>query len=107
MGLSLSSIPSGASVFVDANIFLYVFFRHPAYGKDSHAFIKRIEENDILGFADEFVLNEVFHKLMVTSVVEQCRCSPIQAVAVIKKLLKYLTCARRYGKPVICWKILL
>jgi len=62
-----------------------VFFKHPVYGKACHTFIKRIEENDITGFVDEFVLNEVFHKLMVTSIVNRCHCSPVQAVAVVKK----------------------
>lgn len=85
MGLNLLSVPSGTPVFVDSNIFLYVFFRHPVCGKASHTFIKRIEDNDITGFVDEFVLNEVFHKLMITSVVEGYHCPPAQAVAVIKK----------------------
>jgi len=63
MGLSILSVPSGTNIFVDSNIFLYVFFKHPVYGKACHTFIKRIEENEVIGFVDEFVLNEVFHKL--------------------------------------------
>ena len=85
MGLSILSVPSGTNIFVDSNIFLYVFFRHPTYGKACHTFIKRIEENDVTGFVDEFVLNEVFHKLMITSIVNRCHCSPVQAIALVKK----------------------
>jgi hypothetical protein len=38
---------------------------------------------EITGFVDEFVLNEVFHKLMVPSIVNRYRISP-QAVTSMK-----------------------
>lgn len=85
MGLNLSQVPSGTRIFIDSNILLYVFFKHPVYGKSCLAFIKRIEENDIAGFIDEFVLNEVFHKLMVTAIMNCHRCSPAEAIAFVKK----------------------
>jgi predicted nucleic acid-binding protein len=88
MGLGLPEVPLGTRIFVDSNIFLYVFFKHPVYGSACHDFIKRLEDNDLTGFVDEFVLNEVFHKLMITSVVNQCHCSPGQAIVILKKIPK-------------------
>ena len=39
---------------------------------------------EITGFVDEFVLNEVFHKLMVTAIVNRYRISPQEAVTSMK-----------------------
>ena len=86
MRLNLVQIPSGTRVFLDANIFLYVFFSHPVYGKSCHHLLKRIESSDISGFVDEFVMNEVFHKLMITSVVNRYHCAPHEAVPLVRRL---------------------
>lgn len=85
MGLNPSLIPSESNIFVDSNIFLYVFLKHPAWGKSCHEFIRKIESKDIIGYTDEFVLNEVFHKLMITAIVNQAHCSPQEAVLLAKK----------------------
>jgi predicted nucleic acid-binding protein len=47
--------------------------------------MKRVESSDISGFVDEFVLNEVFHKLMITSIVNRYHCEPHEAVSLIKR----------------------
>jgi len=85
MRLNLSQIPAGTKVFIDANIFLYIFFSHPVFGKSCHHFLKRIESADISGFVDEFVLNEVFHKLMITGIVNRYHCEPHEAIVLIKR----------------------
>ena len=85
MRLNLSRIPAGAKVFIDSNIFLYVFFSHPVYGKSCYTFLKRIESGDISGFVDEFVLNEVYHKLMITGIVNRYHCEPHEAISLIKR----------------------
>lgn len=47
--------------------------------------MKRVESADISGFVDEFVLNEIFHKMMITSIVNRYHCEPHEAVALIKR----------------------
>jgi uncharacterized protein len=47
--------------------------------------MKRVESSDIYGFVDEFVLNEVFHKMMITSIVNRYHCEPHEAVSLIKR----------------------
>jgi predicted nucleic acid-binding protein len=39
---------------------------------------------EIQGMVDEFVYNEVMHKLMVTAIVNQLHCSPAKAIAFVK-----------------------
>jgi predicted nucleic acid-binding protein len=85
MRLNLSQIPAGTKVFIDSNIFLYVFFSHPVLGKSCYYFLKRIESGDISGFVDEFVLNEVYHKLMITGIVNRYHCEPHEVISLIKR----------------------
>jgi predicted nucleic acid-binding protein len=84
MGLNLDQVPSGTRIFIDSNIFLYIFLKHPKMGKSCQEFIKRTEEGDIQGIVDDFVYNEVMHKLMVTAIVNRFHCSPQKAIAHIK-----------------------
>jgi predicted nucleic acid-binding protein len=84
MGLNLHQVPTGTRIFIDSNIFLYIFFRHPKWGKSCQQFIKRTEGTDIQGLVDEFVYNEVIHKLMVTALMNRFHCSPQQAIALIR-----------------------
>jgi predicted nucleic acid-binding protein len=46
--------------------------------------MKKIEDGDIFGFVDEFVLNEVLHKLMITAIVNRFHCAPHEAIAIVK-----------------------
>ena len=71
MGLNLNLVPSGTRIFIDSNIILYIFLKHPKWGKSCQKFIQRTEEMDILGIVDEFVYNEVMHKLMITAMVNR------------------------------------
>jgi len=55
MGLNLHQVPSETRIFIDSNIFLYIFFKYPKWGKSCLEFIKRTEEMDIQGIVDDFV----------------------------------------------------
>lgn len=41
--MKLSSIPSGTSIFIDANIFLFDIFEDTDFGDASYDFIKKID----------------------------------------------------------------
>ena len=66
----LSQIPSDERVFIDANIFLYSVFEHSAYGWSCKEFLRRVENDKIMGFTTDLALNEVFHKLMIAEIAE-------------------------------------
>lgn len=84
MGLNLHQVPGGTCIFIDSNIFLYIFLKHPKWGNSCREFIKRTEDMEIQGIVDEFVYTEVIHKLMVTALVNRFHCSPQQGITLIK-----------------------
>jgi len=85
MGLNFSQIPEQTNIFIDSNIFLYLFLKHPGYYQACRSFIQRIERGEIIGLINDFVYNEVMHKLMVTALVNHNHCSPHEAISFIKR----------------------
>jgi predicted nucleic acid-binding protein len=61
--MSLSKIPKGTNVYIDANIFLFVAFKQK-YIEDCKDFLKKICEKEINGFFSLVVLDEVLFKLI-------------------------------------------
>ena len=47
----LSALPSGTSVFIDANIWVYHFQPHPVLGAACAAFLRRIDQQDLVGLS--------------------------------------------------------
>ncbi|MDD4447450.1 MAG: PIN domain-containing protein [Methanothrix sp.] len=64
-------MPDGESIFLDANIFLYSAFDHPTFGRACRDFLNRVDQEEIHGYCSAFVLNEVFHKLMMSEIVNK------------------------------------
>lgn len=64
-------MPDGESIFLDANIFLYSAFGHPSFGGACRDFLTRVDQEEIRGYCSAFVLNEVFHKLMMSEIVDK------------------------------------
>src|SRR5690625_2691942 len=59
--MTLSELPSGAKVYIDANIFIYHFTGH---SDAATGFPQRCEESDLHGVTGTVVLLEVSHRLM-------------------------------------------
>jgi len=68
--MTFASIPSGASVFLDANVFVYSYAADPTYGDACTDLRERVELGDLRGFMSSILLNEVAHRLMT---LEACR----------------------------------
>ncbi|MEA2074269.1 MAG: PIN domain-containing protein [Euryarchaeota archaeon] len=85
MGLKLGGLLPDEKVFIDANIFLYSAFQHPVLGNNCKDFLVRVEKGEIIGHTSDFVLNEVFHKLMIAEVVKKFEKTAKQAISLIKK----------------------
>ena len=62
--MSLSNIPTGSSVFVDANIFIYAFAPDPQLGRHCEQLLERIELQELEGYTSSQVLSDVAHRLM-------------------------------------------
>ncbi len=83
--MKLSSIPSEASVFVDANIFLYEIFEDPDFGEASYNFIKMIEIGEIKGYTSTLVLDEVLFKMILMEASNKYNVSMKKVVSLFKK----------------------
>lgn len=85
MGLKLRELPVNEEIFIDANIFLYSAFKHPVFGNKCKNFLIRIEKGEIKGYTSDFVLNGIFHKLMIAEVVKKFGVEAKQVVRFVKK----------------------
>ena len=70
--MRFEDIPSGASVFLDANVFVDDFGPDPQFGIPSRNLLERIELGDLRGFCSTHELSNVAHPLMT---LEACRTS--------------------------------
>ena len=69
--MKLSQLPDGESIFLDANIFLYSAFDHPIFGGACRDFLTRVDQEEVHGYCSAYVLNEIFHKLMMSEIVDK------------------------------------
>lgn len=62
--MTFGDIPAGASVFLDANTFIYAFAPDPTFGSLCDQLLDRISRQEIQGFTSSHVLSDVAHRLM-------------------------------------------
>ena len=62
--MTFADLPTGDTVFVDANTLNYHFTNHPRYGAACTALIERIERKEIQGFTSSHSLANVAHRIM-------------------------------------------
>lgn len=63
-------LPAGASVFVDASVFIHHFEPNPAYGLASTEFLERIENQELTGVTTTHIVSEVAHRLMTIEAIQ-------------------------------------
>ncbi len=61
----LSDLQKGASVFIDANIFIYHFSKESRFNQSCTSFLENVETGFITGFTSMFIVQEVTHRMMV------------------------------------------
>jgi predicted nucleic acid-binding protein len=62
--MTFADLVAGDAVFVDANILTYHFQPHPAWGPPCTDLLRRIENQELVGFTSTHALSEVSHRLM-------------------------------------------
>ncbi len=77
----LDEISPRASVFIDANIFLYEIFDHWMHGRSCRIFLDSVNKGKYNGIISVLICNEVFHRVMVAEVVEEYEIEPKSAVS--------------------------
>ena len=59
-----SDLPAGATVFVDAGVFIHHFEPNVQFGPAATEFLERIENQEINGITSTHIISEVAHRLM-------------------------------------------
>jgi predicted nucleic acid-binding protein len=69
--MTFAILPSGATIFLDANILLYHFIAKPKYGDACTDLIERIVHLELTGFTSTAVISEVAHRMMTIEAADQ------------------------------------
>lgn len=80
-----ANLPPGASVFVDANTWVYHFTSQARFGSACTVLIARIGQQDIAGFTSTHVMTEVAHRLIL---VEASAANGWPLASALKRLQK-------------------
>ncbi|MEN6610553.1 MAG: type II toxin-antitoxin system VapC family toxin [Methanoregulaceae archaeon] len=78
------SLEEGTTVFIDANIFLSIIFENSGRAESSVRFLESVHEGTIHGTTSVLVLNEVLHRLLIASVVNDAGIPLEEAVTFLK-----------------------
>lgn len=62
--MTFADIAAGASIFIDANTFVYHFVADPMYGTACTTLLDRVDNLDIEGYTSAHMLGELAHRLM-------------------------------------------
>lgn len=84
--MTFDAIPTGQSVFVDANPLLYYFTSHPRFGAACQKLLDRIENKDLVGATSAHIVSEVVHRLMT---IEACQLFNWPAKGIAQRLRKH------------------
>lgn len=73
----------GEPCFLDANIFLSIIWDNDQYSSSCKQFLKRVETGELNGYTSIVVLDEIFHKLMLTELYTRFNILPRKAFSTI------------------------
>jgi predicted nucleic acid-binding protein len=69
--MKLAQLPSGESVFLDANTLVYALGAHVTFGAACKQLLDRIENQDVQGVASAHVILDVAHRIMALEAMTQ------------------------------------
>lgn len=71
MSMRLADIPAGATVFLDANIFVYHFAPHPVLHLPCQQLLERCTQGELVGYTSAHVLTNVAHRTMTLEAIDR------------------------------------
>jgi predicted nucleic acid-binding protein len=95
--MHLSDYTTKERIFIDANIFIYNALDDPIYGVSSSIFLKKIEEGELNGVINTFVVDEVLFKILVAKASEYIVKPTMRK---IKKRMRELDFSEKVYAPV-------
>ncbi len=90
--MRLEEIPSGASVFVDANTLVYHLVPHPDLGPACRNLFERVARDDVVAFTSAHVASNVAHRIMTLEAIERFGW-PLAGVA--RRMLRHRECVQQ------------
>jgi predicted nucleic acid-binding protein len=69
--MTFADLQAGDALFVDANTLVYHYAAHAVFGTACTQLLRRIENQDLIGFTSTAVLGEAMHRLMTTEASSQ------------------------------------
>ncbi|WP_286878727.1 type II toxin-antitoxin system VapC family toxin [Methanoculleus sp. UBA413] len=87
--MNFSELERG-SVFLDTNILLYAY-TVTRFSSSCETLLEKVQTKDITGYINSTVVDEFFHKALLTQMYMEKRLSPRQAITYIKKHPDVLT----------------
>ncbi len=83
--MTFAQIPSGAAIFLDANVLVYHFANEPEYGPACTQLLKRIEQREIRGLTSTHTLADMAHRLMTLEAVSLFGWPPVRIAAQLRR----------------------
>jgi predicted nucleic acid-binding protein len=83
--MSLTGIPSGVQVFVDANILTYYFTGYEPFIEECSAFFERVASRNLRAITSADTAADVIHRVMIGEAIARLGLEPRSAVAQLKK----------------------
>ncbi|HJT35458.1 MAG TPA: PIN domain-containing protein [Pirellulales bacterium] len=84
--MTFGDIPAGASLFIDANTFVYHFTPHPVFRPACEKLIERIELRELTAFTSTHVLTDLAHRMMT---IEAIRRNGWPSAGIVRRLRKH------------------
>src|SRR5438105_608743 len=78
-----ADLPAGATIFLDANVFIHHFEPNAIYGPAATQILERIENQEIKGLTTTHIVSEVAHRLMT---IEAMRAFGWESVGIASRL---------------------
>jgi len=69
--MTFADIPRGASLFIDANTFVFYFSPHPKLGPPCTELLQRVQRQEISATTSTDVLSDVAHRMMTIEAIAQ------------------------------------
>lgn len=84
MATTLTRLPPGVSVFVDANILVYHFTQVPPLTQVCRSFLERVARLEVQAFTSAHVAADVIHRVMLAEAIITLGLAPRDAVSYLK-----------------------
>jgi predicted nucleic acid-binding protein len=86
--MNFADIAQGATLFIDANVFVYAFSSQSQLSVASREMLERVDRGEIVGFTSTHVLAETAHRLMT---LEACTIHQWPFAGIVQRLRQHRT----------------